>query len=249
MLDQIEITSLALPKSLESLIQRLRQEPQMTPQVACQCVQEAHIEAEDLMFWADFEHPLADSYGRHLVYEEKNFEIMVMSWAPGDSSAFHDHGSAQWGAVQSFGQAEHSTYQLQDNLLSIQAIMPFNTGSVIAVDHDLIHQMGNPGDKPFLSLHVYGSEDHQGAVTGDARIFDLFSGKIQFTNGGVFFCLPDDLVTHEIKGLRGDRSTLLRHHQQMLDRIERMSAPLSNTLQQIAQELRDQINHLQNGNS
>ncbi|WP_299488123.1 cysteine dioxygenase family protein [Acaryochloris sp. IP29b_bin.137] len=246
MLDQVEFASLTLPKSLESLIQLIRQQSYMTPKIACQCVQDANIKAEDLMFWADFEHPLADSYGRHLVYEDKNFEIMVMSWAPGDFSAFHDHGAAQWGAVQSFGQAEHSIYQLQDTILTTQAILPFNAGSVIAVDHDLIHQMGNPGQESFLSLHVYGSEDHQGAVTGDARIFDLFSGKIQFTNGGVFFCLPEDLVTHEIEGLWGDRPTLLRHHQQMLDRIERMPTPLSSPLQQTTQALRDQINSLLN---
>lgn len=242
MLDPIEITTLRLPKRLESLIQLIRQQSKMTPQTACQCVQEANINAEDLRFWSDFDHSPADSYGRHLVYEEENFEIMVMSWAPGDFSAFHDHGSAQWGAVQSFGQAEHSTYQLHDNILTTQAIMPFNTGSVIAVDQDLIHQMGNPSQESFLSLHVYGSESHQGAVTGDARIFNLFSGKIQLTNGGVFFCLPDALVTREIEGLRSDCPTLIRHHRQMLDRINRM--PMPSLLEQTALALQEEIDTL-----
>lgn len=244
MLDQVEIPSLCMPKRLESLIQLIHQQSHMTPQTACQCVQDANIQAEDLVLWADFDHPLADSYGRHLVYNGGHFEIMVMSWAPGDFSAFHDHGSAQWGAVQSFGQAEHSVYQLENHLLTTQAIMPFNAGSVIAVDHDLIHQMGNPSPQPFLSLHVYGTEFPQAAITGSARIFDLFAGKIQFTDGGIFFCLPEELITREVAGLYGDHQTTLRHHQQMLDRIQRMEKPLSTPLQQGAQDLRTQIHDL-----
>lgn len=247
MLDQIDAASvsLSLPHRLQSLIQTIRSQTCLSPEVACHCVQAANIQAEDLMPWADFDHPLADSYGRHLVYDGGDFEIMVMSWAPGDFSAFHDHGSAQWGAVQSFGEAEHSVYQLRHNQLSTQEIMPFRTGTVIPVDHVLIHQMGNPSQENLLSLHVYGSEAHQGPITGSARIFDLFAGKIQFTDGGVFFCLPEEQVTREIAGLHGDRQTTLRHHQQMLARIQRMEKPLSAPLQQVTQELRTTITHLQ----
>ena len=244
MLDQVEIPSLRMPKSLESLIQLIREQSHITPQIACQCMQDANIQAEDLMLWADFDHPLADSYGRHLVYDGGHFEIMVMSWAPGDFSAFHDHGSAQWGAVQSFGQAEHSVYHFENNLLTTQAIMPFNAGTVIPVDHDLIHQMGNPSQQPLLSLHMYGTEFPQAAITGSARIFDLFAGNIQFTDGGVFFCLPEELITRKIEGLKGDHQTTLRHHQQMLARIQRMEEPLSAQLQQVAKELRTQIHDL-----
>ena len=237
--------SLKLPARVQALIQAIQNQTDLNPQKACQCVAEANLQAEDLMLWADFDHPLADSYGRHLIYDGGNFEIMVMSWAPGDFSAIHDHGEAQWGAVQSFGHAEHSVYQLQHNRLSIEDIMPFSTGSVIAVDHDLIHQMGNPSQHPFLSLHVYGSATHQGAITGSARIFDLLADKIQFTDGGVFFCLPDELVTHEIVGLQGDDSATLRHHLQMLARLQRMPIPLSTPLQKIATQLRAEINCLQ----
>ncbi len=245
MLDQIDAAvSLSLPPRLQSLIQTLRRQQDFSPEVACHCVQSANLQAEDLRFWADFDHPLADSYGRHLVYDGGTFEIMVMSWSPGDFSAVHDHGSAQWGAVQSFGPAEHSVYRLQHHQLSTEAIMPFSAGTVIPVDHTLIHQMGNPSQEPFLSLHVYGS-DAQGPITGSARIFDLFAGSVQFTDGGVFFCLPQDQVTRELPGLSGDRPTTLRHHQQMLDRIQRMPAPLSVSLQHMAQDLALQIQALQ----
>ncbi|MBK8652429.1 MAG: hypothetical protein IPN20_00430 [Haliscomenobacter sp.] len=48
--------------------------------------------------WADFDHPDADSYGRKMAYKGPNFEIMVMSWKPGDFSSIHDHGHTQWGS-------------------------------------------------------------------------------------------------------------------------------------------------------
>ena len=64
----------------------------MTPAIARQCVLDANLRAEDLTAWADFDHPVEDSYGRRLVYDGGDFEIMVMSWAPGDFSAIHDHG-------------------------------------------------------------------------------------------------------------------------------------------------------------
>jgi len=240
-------TSVGLPSRIQTLIHWIEAAPVITPQLAEQYVQAAKIEAEDLQPWADFDHPVADSYGRHLVYDGGNFEVMVMSWAPGDFSAIHDHGAAQWGAVQSFGAAEHSVFCLDQMQLSTVSVHPFPAGSVNAVDSDLIHQMGNPSHQPFLSLHVYGSSNHTGAVTGDARIFDLYEHSILYTDGGVFFGMPADQVTSQVQGLQGDAPTTQRHHQQMLLRIYRRLASGENTtrLWQAATILRQQISDLQ----
>ncbi len=230
-----------LPDGLRQLIRNIQfLKSQMTPAIARQCVIEANLKPEDLYPWADFDHPVEDSYGRRLVYNESDFEIMVMSWAPGDFSAIHDHGGTQWGAVQSFGEATHYVYQLDKNVLSTLAEMPFEAGTVNAVDHSLIHQMGNPGPSAFLSLHVYGGSHGSGSVTGDARLFDLFEGNIQYTDGGVFFCLPESQITQREIGLRGDQTTTQRHDQQMLARVERMLANTSNQTW-----LRDRANRLE----
>jgi hypothetical protein len=79
--------------------------------------------------------------------------------------------------------------------------------------------MGNPTDSSFLSLHVYGCNNRYGEITSNARIFDLFEGTIQYTNGGVFFCLPEGEISQRSYNLQGDLTTTLRHHQQMLNRI------------------------------
>ena len=162
-----------LPDSLKRLVLSLKKQLQSTPAGVRQCVIEAQIPPEDLLPWSDFNHPVTDSYGRKLVYGDDLFEIMVMSWAPGDYSAIHDHGATQWGAVQFFGQVEHYNYTLNQGMLQTQAKVYFKPRDVAAVDHDLIHQMGNPGPTPCISLHVYGCNAPEINITGNARIFDL----------------------------------------------------------------------------
>lgn len=212
-----------LPKNLQKLISLLKSTAAVTPRMVLQCVKQANVQETDLMPWADFNHPVPDSYGRRLVYENAQFEIMAMSWLPGDFSAIHDHGGAEWGAVQCFGQGEHTTFVLRDNHLHTAEQTAFKAGSIVAVDQQLVHQMGNPSNKRFLSLHVYGREQSTtGPITGNARIFDLYEGTMQFTDGGVFFCLPESQIRDRAFGLTADRETTLRHHQQMRDRIARV---------------------------
>ena len=216
-LEQID----SYPKSLQGLIRDLEQSADfLTPARAKDILLRTNISPQDLLPWADFNHPVTDSYGRKLLFQGKNFEIMVMSWLPGDFSAIHDHGSAQWGAVQCFGTADHYVYSFTEGILTTAKSSPYHFGMVHAVDRSLIHQMGNPGNKPFLSLHVYGCQEISDSITANARVFDLLEGSIQFTDGGVFFCLPESQINRCIKGLQADRETLRRHHNLMCDRIK-----------------------------
>ena len=216
----------AYPEKLQWLILSLQSaNAELTPlQIKC-LLQTIDISEQALMPWADFNHPVTDSYGRKLVFDGGHFEIMVMSWRPGDISAIHDHGSTQWGAVQSFGKADHYIYQFTAGVLGNPAAAPYSPGMVRAVDHSLIHQMGNTGERPFLSLHVYGMPSSWSAerpITGNARIFDLLEGCVQHTDGGVFFGLPEEQVNWRRCGLRGDPAAMRLHHSQMRDRFRRI---------------------------
>ena len=232
-----------LPASLQRLVAALDRQIDPTPASIRQSVLEAGVRSEDLLPWADFQHPIADSYGRKLVCRGGRFEIMVMSWAPGDFSAIHDHGAAEWGAVLSFGRAEHYIYKLEGNALRADGERHFLPGTANPVDRDLIHQMGNPSNESFLSLHVYGCDRPQDEITGNARIFDLFEETIQYTNGGVFFCLPEEQILARGGRIRGDEEIVLCHHRQMRDRIDRMlsASPCSQPQHQL-REKRDLLN-------
>ena len=214
-----------LPDSLVFLVNRLRQSPPSHPGEIRKIVLEARVQPEELADWSDFEHPVADSYGRKLVYKRGNFEIMVMSWRPEDFSTIHDHGHTQWGAVQVFGPAEHATFRYDEEGLKTLARWQMKPGEVIGVSHHLIHQMGNPSsDKFFLSLHVYGTNESVENVTGQARLFDVESARIHRVNGGVFFALPASEYLSSEPGATADFPTYLRHMVELCRRLRKMKS-------------------------
>ncbi len=206
--------------TLSQLIQRLETTEHIDPDGAAILLQEACINPRDLRPWYDFDHPAQDSYGRKLVKQGRNFELMVMSWLPGDYSAIHDHGIAEWGAVQYFGAADHMIFKEHHGILTTDIKMTMSLQSVYAVDQSLIHLMGNPGETPFISLHLYGRDHPAEMITGNARIFDLWEQRIQRTDGGVFFGLPESEILWRETAQAADRETTLLHHQLMLNRVE-----------------------------
>ena len=207
--------------SVTSLIQAVESHDHLTPSLCKRLLSESTITPDDLMPWADFDHPKADSYGRKLVHNGGHFELMVMSWVDGDMAAIHDHGYTQWGAVKLFGPAEHAIFRLQDGTLSTAERKVFTSGDVVAVGHDFIHQMGNVGQSPYMTLHLYGCYERDCDVTADANLYDLEEGSVRITSGGVFFDLPEDCVSRRVEGPKADFPTALRDRVELLQRMMR----------------------------
>ena len=208
-----------LPIRIRRLIEAVEACDRLTPTGTRLLLEASGITAEDLAPWADFDHPKADSYGRKMIHDGGCFELMAMSWAPGDMAAIHDHGYTQWGAVKMLGRAEHAIFKLEDGTLRTAERRLFEPGSVVAVGHDLIHQMGNPGAEPFLSLHLYGCYERERDVTADARLYELDEGTVQITTGGAFFALPEDAVDRQVPGPASDFPTRLRYQVELLRRL------------------------------
>lgn len=215
-----------LPTVVQDLVTAIQAEETFTPSMAKRLLEESPITAEDLAPWAQYDHPDADSYGRKLMFDGGCFELMVMSWVDGDMAAIHDHGYTQWGAVKLFGDAEHAIFKMRDGRLTTAERRVFNKGDVVSVGHDLIHQMGNVGAEPFLSLHLYGCYGRDGDITADARLYELHEGNIQRTSGGVFFDLPEDCVSAREPNLEADFPTGLRYKTELLKRVMRANDSL-----------------------
>ena len=211
-----------LPDSLRFIIEKLEERKEWKPAEVRRVVLEAGVKQEDLLPWADYGHPASDSYGRRLIYQEGNFEMMAMSWAPGDFSAIHDHGHTQWGAVQVFGAAEHATFRVDEGRITTLFRSQFKPGDVVGVSHTLVHQMGNPTDEYFMTLHVYGRPEDIDNVTGDARVYDLEHETIQRVDGDVFYALQGEEVKWTEPGPRPDFPTRLRHMVELARRLQRM---------------------------
>ena len=179
---------------LQRLAELIDMNGEMTIPKIADYIKTAAISFEDLLPYADFDHPKEDGYGRQIAVAGKHYEIMVMSWNPGDFSAIHDHGYTTWGAVQVFGHVMHHTFAIKQDRFAITRKEIIADGTIIKVNHPLIHQMGNVTSKPYLTMHVYGDNEYVGDVTADSRIFELETGLIKHTTGGAFFNLPDEKV-------------------------------------------------------
>ena len=75
---------LGMSQRLQALIASIGEQP---PSSLCQLeryVAEARLVEQDLLPWADFRHPVEDSYGRRLIWKSDFVELMVMSSTKSD---------------------------------------------------------------------------------------------------------------------------------------------------------------------
>lgn len=210
-----------IPTSLKVLIESIiqqeqEQEQDIRPKRLKELVIAANVQAKDLEQYADFEHKPTEGYGRKTVFQTATFEVMVMSWVPGDFSAIHNHGYTDWGAVQVFGKAQHNIYNYKAPHLSIAKQESLLSGEVVKVNNALIHQMGNASTKPYLSLHVYGCQKAVGDITADSKIYELEKNRIVETTGGAFFELPSNTVTVIFEELQAANELTFQYHSQLL---------------------------------
>lgn len=218
----------ALPKSLDFLVQNLltaiKEEGKLTPFRAGEIVEKTNVSEEDLMEYADFDHAVEDCYGRKLVFDNGNFEVMVMSWNPDHYSSIHNHGYTQWGVVQVFGNAHHLIFHEKNEELRFSKKEYLSKGGVVKVNNKFVHQMGNGSSTPYMSLHVYGCNDRTEDITADARNYDLEFDRISQTTGGAFFNLPENEIYNFEKGPRPTDEVLLHYTNLLLMYYNRQPA-------------------------
>ena len=104
--------------SVKNLVKTLESLGKFTPESVQEAISKCDLGAEDLGEWIDYDYPVSDSYGRKMVHNGGFFEVMIMSWRPGDYSGIHDHGKAEFGAVKIFGAAEHAIFKLEKQKLT-----------------------------------------------------------------------------------------------------------------------------------
>lgn len=209
------------PHSIDYIIREIDRARELTPSVIRRIIESAEVEMHDLTPWFDYDHSAMESYGRKLIYDGGHFEVMAMSWSPGDYSAIHDHGYAQWGAVKTFGPSDHAVYHVESDGITLDSRVRQRPDSVIAVDHDLVHQMGNATSHSFMSLHVYGCLESKENITGDARLFNPRNKEVQRVGGGVFFALPEAEILSRADAPGADYPTWLRNQVELTRRVLR----------------------------
>lgn len=218
------MNKLTLPVSLAKLVELIGDQTTFKPQQIVDLIAEAKVCEKDLLEWADFEHDPTEGYGRKLVYKSDHFEVMVMSWAPGDGTAIHNHGYTQWGAVKSFGKLEHSIFNLEGEVISTLFKQKLVRNEIIPVNQELIHQMTNFSGENVLSLHVYGTSKAVDGITDNSLIYEIGKGEIQIVDGGVFYDLAESKVAVSDAEIYADRLTLIGHFTSLLNHYSKTGA-------------------------
>ncbi len=105
--------------------------------------------------------PCPERYARRLVHADPagRFSVLALIWYPGQASPIHAHRT--WCALgvhagtltESFYQAAAcgTRTQHQATLARLQGAQSHG-----AADPSLIHQIANRGDRPAISIHIYG---------------------------------------------------------------------------------------------
>jgi len=151
----------------------------------------------DFAPFTTFNHPKKESYGRRLIFDNGNFKILLMSWTPGDFTAIHNHGIAEFGCVYFFGEATHRLYSFNNDELKIIKKDIFHKSQIVPVRGDLTHLMGNAGSGDFATLHIYGSNRHPDNITTNAKVYVPEEKKVFTTTGSAYLKMDKKLILSE----------------------------------------------------
>ena len=157
---------------MDPLIERLREAVRLGDDAAIAARikndLETFIPSEGLRLPEHFRRATSPSYARRLLYrdDELGFTAVVMTWAPGQCTALHDHAGI-WcveGVVE--GEMEVTRFELMEEredglyLFADRGGVRATAGSAGALIPPFEHHvLGNSGsDQVALTLHVYGGE-------------------------------------------------------------------------------------------
>jgi predicted metal-dependent enzyme (double-stranded beta helix superfamily) len=162
---------------LQTLVDRLNALDQACPPAAIEAVLgDGVLDEAELQRYVGVR---SDKYARRLVHRSGRFDVMVLTWAPGQATPVHNHaGNFGWVRLVR-GQIAEDTFRLQPGATVSDAAVAANAkgrvggvglvatgsavisavGAVAAVDRErAIHRLGNPaaaGGDATVTLHVY----------------------------------------------------------------------------------------------
>lgn len=186
-----------IPNCLNVIINELTNLQSVDNGAVEQIVSYAKPTINDLNGYSLFNHCNTESYGRKLITDTGNFKLLLMSWKPGDFTAIHNHGGAEWGCVYFFGNAEHRLYDTVKNELILTETNSFQNGDIASVCGNLTHLMGNSSNKAFFTLHIYGSNNLKENISKDAKVYVPENKSIVTTNGSAYVNMQNSLKLSE----------------------------------------------------
>jgi hypothetical protein len=123
-------------------------------------------------------------YGRRVLLEDADGEVMLASWRRGASCAPHDHGDARGIVIVLEGCFTEAVYAVSPAGLRPVSSRTVSPGDALAVDHGLVHDMRAHGDG--MTLHVYVPGVHA------MRVYDREARATLLVAGDCGAWVPDE---------------------------------------------------------
>ena len=99
-----------------------------------------------------------EPYGRRVLYQSAEYEVMLATWTPGAECAAHDHGFSNGLVWLAAGQFIENHYRFDGQLNLTESHRYNEASSIVSVNERDIHSMRAPSGG--ISLHVYSPPIH-----------------------------------------------------------------------------------------
>jgi len=95
-------------------------------------------------------------YARHTIFENEQFELVLICWKPGQASAVHDHGESLCLYLVIEGEFEERLFELDEQGEPRQTgARRWKTGEITIATGADIHQLVNDTPNELVTVHVY----------------------------------------------------------------------------------------------
>ncbi|NDU72686.1 cysteine dioxygenase [Actinomadura sp. DSM 109109] len=86
------------------------------------------------------------------LHQDAEHEIWLISWLPGQSTGFHDHGDSAGAFAVALGTLEEQRVRAARRIGTARGVGP---GQVHSFGPGYVHDVRNTSDAPAVSVHVY----------------------------------------------------------------------------------------------
>jgi hypothetical protein len=128
----------------------------------------ARLAAEPWLWWPKVRYEQSRRYYTRICATD-DYEAWLLTWLPGQQTGLHDHGGSSGAFVVAKGALREMTLSSTGQEI-VRTLQP---ARVRAFDRSFLHDVGNHGTVPAISLHVYAP-----ALTAMTR-YERVAGRLR----------------------------------------------------------------------